>query len=51
MRLILTRLRKIKIQIDMQKCLFDIIKIKYFDLIIIIKDIYINIKKVFVILH
>ena len=36
-RLILIRFRKIKFQIDMQKCLFEIIKIKYLDLIIIIK--------------
>ena len=28
-----------KFQIDVQKCLFDIIKIKYFDLIIIIKNV------------
>ena len=35
----LTRFRETKLQIDVQKYLFIIIKIKYFDLIIIIKDV------------
>ena len=39
MRFILTRFRKTKFQIDVQKCLFNIIKIKYFNLIIIIKNV------------
>ena len=39
MRFILTRFRDTKFYIDIQKCLLDIIKIEYFNLIVVIKDI------------
>ena len=50
-RLILQRLKNINFQINIQKCLFEIIEIKYFNLIIIINEIRINMKKIIVILN
>jgi len=45
-KIIFQRLRKIKLQINIKKCKFNVIKIIYFDIIIITKSICINLKKV-----
>ena len=50
-RLIFQRLKNIDFQINIQKCSFKMIEIKYLDLIIIINEIRINMKKVIVILN
>ena len=50
-RLIFQRFKDINFQINIQKCSFEIIEIKYLDLIIIINEIRINMKKIIVILN
>ena len=50
-RLIFQRLKNINFQINIQKCSFEMTEIKYFDLIIIINKIRMNMKKVIVVLN
>ena len=50
-RLIFQRLRDVGLQVDIQKCFFGITEVKYFELIIIIDEIRINMKKVFAVLN
>ena len=49
--LILQRLKNIDFQINIQKCSFEVTEIKYLDLIIIIKEIRMNMKKIIVVLN
>ena len=50
-RLIFQRLKNVDFQINIQKCSFEMIEVKYLDLIIIINEIRMNMKKVIVVLN
>ena len=50
-RLIFQRLKNVNFQINIQKCSFEVIEIKYFDLIIIINKVRMNMKKMIIVLN